>query len=63
MADELGDGLAPTWDNARRFLPITIDHVLIPPGIAARGYAVDELPGSDHQAITAAVVLPEISAG
>lgn len=63
VADELGHGLTPTWDNARRFLPITIDHVLIPPGTAARAYDVDELPGSDHQAITATVVLPAISAG
>lgn len=62
VADSLGDGLTPTWDNARRFFPITIDHVLIPPGTAARAYAVDELAGSDHQAITATVVLPEISA-
>lgn len=62
VASELGEGLRPTWDS-RRYLPLTLDHVLVPPGAAARAYAIDELPGSDHRAISATVVLPAIPAG
>jgi endonuclease/exonuclease/phosphatase (EEP) superfamily protein YafD len=54
---ERGAGLTPTW-HAKRALQLTIDHVLVPPGAAVEDYVVDDLPGSDHRAVTATVVLP-----
>lgn len=63
-ADEAGEGLRPTWKGGASMTPtqslrLTIDHILVPPGAAVRGYAIDALPGSDHRALTATVVLPE----
>lgn len=67
-ADEAGEGLRPTWKGGAAFTPtralrLTIDHILVPPRAAVRGYAVDALPGSDHRAITATVVLPAAAGG
>lgn len=60
-ADASGDGLKTTW-NLRRWLPgITIDHVLVPPGVRVRDVHVRDVPGSDHRAVIAELLLPHPS--
>lgn len=58
VAEQLGDGLVTTWSQP--WVPaMTLDHVLIDHRTAARGYAVFDLPGSDHHAIMADVQVPD----
>ena len=57
-ADVAGEGLTPTWPVGRRRPPITIDHLLVPDGSAVRRFSVHRVPGSDHRAVIATVVLP-----
>lgn len=57
-ADQTGKGLEPTWPVGRRLLPVTIDHVLADERIGISDYEVIDLPGSDHRAIFARLVLP-----
>jgi endonuclease/exonuclease/phosphatase (EEP) superfamily protein YafD len=60
-ADVTGKGLEPTWPTmGHRFMPpaITIDHVLADRRLGIADYGVDDLPGSDHRAIHAQLVLP-----
>jgi endonuclease/exonuclease/phosphatase (EEP) superfamily protein YafD len=55
-----GKGLEPTWPSDRVF-PwglITIDHVLADRRLGVAEYGVLGLPGSDHRAIHARLVLP-----
>jgi endonuclease/exonuclease/phosphatase (EEP) superfamily protein YafD len=59
--DVTGKGLEPTFPTmGHRLLPptITIDHVLADRRLGIADYAVDDLPGSDHRAIHAQLVLP-----
>lgn len=56
-----GKGLEPTFPTmGHRLLPpsIAIDHVLADRRLGIAEYAVDDLPGSDHRAIHAQLVLP-----
>jgi endonuclease/exonuclease/phosphatase family metal-dependent hydrolase len=58
--DATGKGLEPTWPGPDEF-PwglITIDHVLADRRLGIAEYGVDDLPGSDHRAIHARLVLP-----
>jgi endonuclease/exonuclease/phosphatase (EEP) superfamily protein YafD len=60
-ADVTGKGLEPTWPTmGHRFMPpaISIDHVLADRRLGIAEYGVDDLPGSDHRAIHAQLVLP-----
>jgi endonuclease/exonuclease/phosphatase family metal-dependent hydrolase len=58
-ADVCGAGLTGTWPYNRNPLPpITIDHVLAERGTGITGYAVYPVPGSDHRAVYAELVLP-----
>jgi endonuclease/exonuclease/phosphatase (EEP) superfamily protein YafD len=57
-ADATGDGLHATWPVGRRRPLITIDHVLVPPGVRVRQVTVEPVPGSDHRAVIAELVLP-----
>jgi endonuclease/exonuclease/phosphatase (EEP) superfamily protein YafD len=55
-----GKGLEPTWPSGEVF-PwglMTIDHVLADRRLGVADYGVDGLPGSDHRAIHAELVLP-----
>jgi hypothetical protein len=58
-AEEAGVGLRPTWPNGRLFPPqVTIDHVLVDARAEVAGAEVFELPGSDHRAVLAEIVVP-----
>jgi endonuclease/exonuclease/phosphatase (EEP) superfamily protein YafD len=57
-ADATGTGLRSTFPVGRRIPPITIDHVLLPPDIRVHRMSVHEIPGSDHRALIAELVLP-----
>ncbi|MBP1231702.1 endonuclease/exonuclease/phosphatase (EEP) superfamily protein YafD [Arthrobacter sp. PvP102] len=51
--------LEPTWPMEGHRLPgIAIDHQVTSPGIAASGYAVHRVPGTDHAAVLATLSLP-----
>jgi endonuclease/exonuclease/phosphatase (EEP) superfamily protein YafD len=58
-ADVAGKGLTPTWPTNRR-LPatVTIDHILVDRGVRVEDVSVHDLPGSDHRALSAELVLP-----
>jgi endonuclease/exonuclease/phosphatase (EEP) superfamily protein YafD len=58
-ADARGAGLIPTW-SAGQILPppVTIDHVLADKRVAITDYGVDDLVGTDHRSIYAALSLP-----
>jgi endonuclease/exonuclease/phosphatase (EEP) superfamily protein YafD len=58
-ADATGDGLRATWPVNRPRPMITIDHVLLPGSILTRKVSVHDVPGSDHRALIAEVVLPD----
>ncbi len=58
-ADAAGVGLATTWPNGRRFPPeVTIDHVLADRRIGVGEVSVHEIPGSDHRAVFAELIVP-----
>lgn len=57
-ADATGDGLRPTWPTTGGRLPLTIDHVLFPTPIKVRRVSLHDVPGSDHRALIAELVLP-----
>ncbi len=59
--DVTGKGLEPTFPTmGHRLMPpsIAIDHVLADRRLGISEYGVDDLPGSDHRAIHAEIVLP-----
>jgi endonuclease/exonuclease/phosphatase (EEP) superfamily protein YafD len=54
-----GKGLEPTFPREGHLIPpVTIDHVLADERLGIVDYGVEELPGSDHRAIHAELVLP-----
>jgi endonuclease/exonuclease/phosphatase (EEP) superfamily protein YafD len=57
-AEETGEGLDPTWSSLPTGPPLTIDHIVADARCAFASYTVYDLPGSDHDAIIAEVVLP-----
>jgi endonuclease/exonuclease/phosphatase (EEP) superfamily protein YafD len=59
--DATGNGLEPTWPGSEGHSPwgpITIDHVLADRRLGIASFEVEDLPGSDHRAIYAQLVLP-----
>jgi endonuclease/exonuclease/phosphatase (EEP) superfamily protein YafD len=53
-----GNALIRTWGPQDKGLWLTIDHVLVTRGCAVLGYAVHDVPGSDHRAVYAEIRLP-----
>jgi endonuclease/exonuclease/phosphatase (EEP) superfamily protein YafD len=54
-----GKGLIPTWPAHWGFPPyVTIDHVLADSRLGIAGYDVLDIPGSDHNAVSAELTLP-----
>jgi endonuclease/exonuclease/phosphatase (EEP) superfamily protein YafD len=59
VAADVGQGLTSTWPTALpRWLGVQIDHVLVGGGVHPAAARVLDLPGSDHRALLARVVLP-----
>jgi endonuclease/exonuclease/phosphatase (EEP) superfamily protein YafD len=46
-----------------RWFGIRIDHVLVPAGTTVVDVSVHDVPGSDHRAVVARLVLPEVAQG
>lgn len=57
-ADATGDGLRPTWPTTGRRPPLTIDHVLFARPIKVNRFSLHTIPGSDHRALIAELLLP-----
>jgi endonuclease/exonuclease/phosphatase family metal-dependent hydrolase len=58
-ADTVGKALTPTWRRGGLLPPtVTIDHVLVDRRVRVRDVGIHEMPGSDHRAVTADLVLP-----
>ncbi|MFD1940324.1 MULTISPECIES: endonuclease/exonuclease/phosphatase family protein [Nonomuraea] len=58
-ADEVGQGLVPTWPANKRIPPIiTIDHVLADSRVGVREVSVHTVPGTDHRAVFAVLTVP-----
>ena len=58
-AASAGAGLRATWPVGRRLPPaVTIDHVLVDDRAAVRDVSVHTIPGTDHRAVFAELVLP-----
>jgi endonuclease/exonuclease/phosphatase (EEP) superfamily protein YafD len=59
-AERAGTGLHATWPalGVHHALPITIDHVLVDRRVRVLSVHVEHLPGSDHRAVVAELVLP-----
>ena len=58
-ADAAGKGLTPTLPQGRLMPPtVTIDHVLVDERVRVEDVHIHDLPGSDHRAVTAELVLP-----
>lgn len=61
-ADSRGGGLTPTWPAHQALPPpVTIDHVLVDRRVEVLDYSVEDLPGSDHRAVYAALRLPAVT--
>ena len=61
-AAEVGAGLRATWPNARRLPPpVTIDHVLADARAGVQEFSVHPIPGTDHRAVFAELVLPRVT--
>jgi endonuclease/exonuclease/phosphatase (EEP) superfamily protein YafD len=59
-AAAVGEGLRPTWPRGRRFPPpVTIDHVLADERCGVRAVTLHTVPGTDHRAVNAELVLPQ----
>lgn len=57
--DVAGEGLEPTFPSGGHLIPpVTIDHVLADRRLGIVSYAVADIPGSDHRAVEAELVLP-----
>ena len=58
-ADQVGAGLRATWPDGRRLPPpVTIDHVVADERSGVRAFSVHPIPGTDHRAVVAELVLP-----
>jgi endonuclease/exonuclease/phosphatase (EEP) superfamily protein YafD len=58
-AAEVGAGLRATWPEGRRLPPpVAIDHVLADRRCGVRAFSVHPIPGTDHRAVVAELVLP-----
>jgi endonuclease/exonuclease/phosphatase family metal-dependent hydrolase len=56
----VGRALHATWTPLRLPHPrLTLDHVLVDPRIGVAAVAFARVPGSDHRAVVAELVLPQ----
>jgi endonuclease/exonuclease/phosphatase (EEP) superfamily protein YafD len=58
-ADEVGEGLVPTWPAGTFWPPpVTIDHVLVDSRCPVDTYDVLDIAGTDHRAVVTKFVVP-----
>ncbi|WP_447008304.1 endonuclease/exonuclease/phosphatase family protein [Saccharothrix isguenensis] len=58
-ADQVGEGLTPTWPSGALWPPpVAIDHVLVDGRCPVDTFAVVDIPGSDHRAVVTRFVVP-----
>lgn len=57
-AEETGQAMTPTWSSWPLGPPVTIDHILTDRRCAIGSYAVYDVPGTDHNAVLAEIILP-----
>ncbi|WP_367133128.1 endonuclease/exonuclease/phosphatase family protein [Saccharothrix sp. HUAS TT1] len=58
-ADEVGEGLNPTWPSGAVWPPpVAIDHVLVDARCPVDEFTVVDIPGSDHRAVVSRFVVP-----
>ncbi|MGQ0778546.1 MAG: endonuclease/exonuclease/phosphatase family protein [Pseudonocardiales bacterium] len=58
-ADTVGRGLWATWPTDTSIAPVVaIDHLLVEPTCLVRSFDTVPLPGGDHRAVVAEIVLP-----
>jgi endonuclease/exonuclease/phosphatase (EEP) superfamily protein YafD len=57
-AEETGQALTPTWSSLPTGPPVTIDHILVDRRCAIGSYSVFDIPGTDHNAVLAELILP-----
>jgi len=57
-AEETGQAMTPTWSSWPTGPPVTIDHILVDRRCAIGGYSVFDVPGTDHSAVLAEIILP-----
>ncbi|HEX2300957.1 MAG TPA: endonuclease/exonuclease/phosphatase family protein, partial [Pseudonocardiaceae bacterium] len=58
-ADVLGRGLRATWPTDTALAPVAaIDHVLVEPTCLIRSFDTVAVPGTDHRAVVAELVVP-----
>lgn len=60
-ADQVGAGLVPTWPSGVFGPPVALDHVLVDARAGVTTFHVFKVPGSDHKAVYAELVVPEPS--
>jgi endonuclease/exonuclease/phosphatase (EEP) superfamily protein YafD len=58
VADQVGEGLNPTWGVDIYGPPLSLDHILVDRRCAVRRVSIHDLPGSDHRAILTELRLP-----
>ncbi|MEZ0075859.1 endonuclease/exonuclease/phosphatase family protein [Planotetraspora sp. GP83] len=65
-ADATGAGLSTTWPympwsiDGHGIPPVTLDHVLVGPGVTVRSFGVRQVPATDHKAVYAELALPRV---
>ncbi|MFD7652766.1 endonuclease/exonuclease/phosphatase family protein [Actinosynnema sp. NPDC059797] len=58
-ADQVGEGLTPTWPAGALWPPpVTIDHVLVDGRCPVDSFEVVNVPGTDHRAVVSRFVVP-----
>ena len=58
-ASVVGAGLHGTWPEGRKVPPaVVIDHVLADKRVGVRAVSIHTIPGTDHRAVFAELVLP-----
>ncbi|MEU4801097.1 endonuclease/exonuclease/phosphatase family protein [Actinosynnema sp. NPDC023587] len=57
-ADQVGEGLNPTWPATGYWPPVVIDHALVDNRCPVEEFRVVDLPGTDHRAVLTRFVVP-----
>ncbi|MEV0680823.1 endonuclease/exonuclease/phosphatase family protein [Actinosynnema sp. NPDC050436] len=58
-ADQVCEGLTPTWPSRGYWPPVVLDHVLVDNRCPVEEFRVLDLPGTDHRAVVTRFVVPD----